>query len=117
MGIKVEFNPDLALRHYSEYETGNRKEEECIPKNLEAGHTYSFLEQGQRNYWLHGEIPLLETKGGEVLSRPLASIIITEATHLLINNEMYTKGIYKVIEVFSSDEIYFEGFARINKEK
>lgn len=39
MGIQVEFNPDLALRDYSEFEKGNRKEEECIPKNLETGNS------------------------------------------------------------------------------
>ena len=68
MGIQVEFNPDLALRNFSEFEKGNRKKEECIPKNLEAGEVYNFLKLGQRNYWLFGEIPLLETKGNEILS-------------------------------------------------
>jgi len=69
MGIKVEFNPDLALRDISEYEKGNRKIEECIPEPLEEGRIYDFLKKDQRNYWMHGEIPLIVTKGGEVLSR------------------------------------------------
>ena len=34
MGIKVEFDPDLALRDYEEFIKGNRKEEECIPEKL-----------------------------------------------------------------------------------
>lgn len=45
MGIKVEFNPDLALRNISEYARGSRKLEECIPENLEAGKVYDFLKK------------------------------------------------------------------------
>jgi len=117
MGIKVEFNPDLALRNISEFKNENRKEEECIPENLEAGKVYNFLKKDQRNYWLYGEIPLIETKGNEVLSRPKASIIILEATHFLKDREIYTKGNYKVVEVFDDNKIHFEGFekAGINK--
>lgn len=113
MGIKVEFNPDLALRDISEYEKGNRKIEECLPKDLKAGKTYPFLKKDQRNYWFFGEIPLIETKGGEVLSRPLASIQILEATHFLKDGEMWTKGKYRVIEAFRDDKIYFEGLDRV----
>ena len=116
MGIQVEFNPDLALRDISEFKKGNRKEEECIPENLEAGKIYAFLKKDQRNYWFFGEIPLLETKGNGELSRPKASIQILEATHLLIDNEIYTKGKYKVIEVFKDDKIYFEGFMRAGED-
>jgi len=50
MGIKVEFNPDLALRNISEYENGKRSMEECIPKDLQVGQTYDFLKKDQRNY-------------------------------------------------------------------
>jgi len=32
MGIKVEFNPDLALRNISEFKNGRRQIEECISK-------------------------------------------------------------------------------------
>ena len=108
MGIQVEFNPDLALRDIAEYKAGKRKIEECIPKNLEAGKSYYFLKKDQRNYWFHGEIPLVGTKGNQNLSRPLASVIILEATHFLENKEMYTKGKYRVIEVFGDDKIHFE---------
>ncbi len=113
MGIKVEFNPDLCLRNYSEYENGNRKIEEVIPKKLEKGKTYPFLKKDQRNYWLIGEIPLRETKGSEALSKPKASVIILEATHFLENGIMYTKGKYKIIQVLDEKTVYFDGFEKI----
>lgn len=117
MGIKVEFNPDLALRDISEFKNGNRKIEECIPENLKVGKVYEFLKKDQRNYWLFGEIPLIETKGNEILSRPKASIIILEATHFLENEEIYTKGRYKVVNVISDGETYFECFDKIGVRK
>jgi hypothetical protein len=112
MGIKVEFNPDLALRDISEYEKGNRKMEECIPEEMRENEIYDFLKKDQRNYWLFGEIPLVETKGGEKLSRPKASIIILEATHFVENGEIYTRGKYKVVEIFRDKEVKFECFDR-----
>lgn len=113
MGIKIEFNPDLALRNISEYKNGNRKIEECIPKNLEIGKTYPFLKKEQRNYWLDGEIPLVETQGNQNLSKPKASVIIMETTHFKEGDEIYTKGKYKVIEIFNDDKVHFDGFSRI----
>lgn len=115
MGIKVEFNPDLALRDISEFKGGRRKVEECIPESLEAGKIYDFLKKDQRNYWLRGEIPLIETKGGEKLSRPRASIQILEATHFLADGEVWTRGKFKVIEVFEDNGIKFEGLWRVGK--
>jgi hypothetical protein len=112
MGINVEFNPDLALRNISELKNG-RKKEECIPEKLEAGKIYDFLKQGQRNYWLQGEIPLLETKGSQQLSKPIASIIILESTHFLHNGMPWTKGKYKVVETFKDDRIHFNGFSKV----
>ncbi len=95
MGIQVEFNPDLALRAYN---TPNRLPSECLPEKLEQGQIYEFLKQGQRNYWLEGEIPLLETKGNQKLSSTLASIIILEATHFMSPDQgPCTRGKYKVI--------------------
>lgn len=114
MGINVEFNPDLALRHISEYKNGNRKVEECIPENFKVGEIYPFLKKGQRNYYFHSEVPLIETKGGGALSRPKASIIILEAMHFLEDGEVWTRGKYKVVEVFKDDKIHFEGFDRIS---
>ncbi len=114
MGIVVEFNPDLALRNITAYKNGRRKNEECIPAKLEAGVTYNFLKHGQRNYWLDGELPLLETKGKEVLSRPKASIVILEVTHFKQNNANWTKGKYKVVEVFNDGKIHFESYKRVN---
>ena len=113
MGIKVEFNPDLALRDISEFEKGNRKKEECIPEDLEEDKVYNFLKAEQRNYYIEGEIPLLETKGNQILSLPKASIIILEATHFLENGKTYTKGKYKVIEIFNDNKIHFNGFNKV----
>ena len=115
MGIIAEYNPDLALRDISEFKKGNRKEQECIPENIESGKVYDFLKKGQRHYWLEGEIPLVETKGNQQLSRPKASIIILEATHFFgEDKQTYTKGKYKVTEVFSDDKVHFEGLEKIN---
>jgi len=75
MGIKVEYNPDLALRNISEMRTGGRRKEECIPERLETGESYDFLKQGQRNYWIEGEIPLVETKDSQQLSRPISTAL------------------------------------------
>lgn len=113
MGIKVEFNPDLALRNISEYKAGRRKLEECVPEPLEYGRAYNFLKKGQRCYWFDGEFPLVETKGNQQLSRPLASVEILEATHCRINGEIYTKGKYKIVDIFKGDEVHFENLKRI----
>ena len=106
MGIPVEFNPDLALRDYSEFENGNRKEEECIPKDIKEGEVYKFLKKGQRNYWLSGELPLLKTDGNQNLSKPLASIIIEEATHFKYEGEVYTTGKYRIVSLDAKFESY-----------
>lgn len=115
MGIQVEFNLNLALRDYSEFEKGNRKLEECIPQDLEAGKVYDFLKSGQRNYWLEGEIPLVKTEGNQQLSRPLASIVIEEATHFIKEDEIYTRGKYRVVDVFDINDsmIHFEAMEKV----
>lgn len=107
MGISVEFDPELALRNISEYKAGRRKKEECVPSPLKAGEIYNFLKREQRNYWMHGEVALVETKGNQALSMPLASIILLECTHFLKNGEVYTKGKYKVKEIFKDDKMQF----------
>lgn len=122
MGIAVEFNPDLALRDFSEYKSGKRKIEECIPDNLKIGKIYDFLKKGQRLYyfsdnefWGNGQIPLCKTSGKEKLSRPVASVKMLEATHFMKNGECYTRGKYKVIGVFDEDDrnVHFEAYKRI----
>ncbi len=115
MGIAVEFNPDLALRSIYEYKAGRRKIEECLPEKLKVGEIYNFLKSGQRNYWLDGEVPLLETKGNQKLSRPFASIIILEAVHFKENAEIWTKGKHQIVEVFNGDKIEFESYARVGE--
>jgi hypothetical protein len=114
MGIQVEYNPDLALRNIEELRAGRRKEEECIPGDLQPGQTHDFLKAGHRNYYLEGEIPLLETKGNQELSKPLASIVILESTHFLREGKPFTRGKFKVVEVFSPDsgKVEFNGFFR-----
>lgn len=119
MGIQVEFNPDLALRNFSEYTLGKREREECIPDTLIAGQEHPFLKKGQRLYWLSdnpqddfGELPLIETDG-EKHTPPLASVKILEATHFLKNGESWTRGIYRVVEVFHGDSVFFNGLSRV----
>jgi len=113
MGIIIEYNPDLALRNISEFKNGNRKQEECIPENLKAGEIYDFLKKGQRVYWFYGEVPLVETTGNQNLSRPKASVVIVEVIHFMNGSEVFTKGKYKVIEVFNDDKVHFDGFTKI----
>lgn len=110
MGIQVEFNPDLALRAYG---TLGRLEAECLPKNIEEGRTYEFLKQGQRAYWLEGEMPLVETKGEGRLSSPIAIIQITEETHFSDSERIWTRGKYHIIKLIKPGEICFNGFNRI----
>jgi hypothetical protein len=115
MGIKVEHNPDLALRSISEFKSGKRKETECIPDPLEAGKTYAFLKAGQRNYWLMGEIPLIETNDEKNYSKPKASVIIQTASHFVENGKIVTKGEYKVIDIFTDNAIQFNGWERVKR--
>ncbi len=114
MGIQVEFNPDLNLRNYAAFERGERKAEECIPRKLEAGKSYSFLKQGQRLYWLEGEFPLRETTGDQKLSRPVASIIMKEVVHFMQDGKSYTRGTYEVKKILGPHAPpYFEGFESV----
>ena len=71
------------------------------------------MKEGQRNYWLEREVPLVETKGNQNLSRPKASVLILEVIHFINNGRPYTKGRYKVIELFNDNKIHFDGFNKI----
>ena len=110
MGIQVEFNPDLCLRKFG---TSDRLKEECLPEKLNSGEIFEFLKEGMRNFYLLGEIALRETKGNTILSKPLASIQIIEATHFIKDNKIFTKGKYKIIEILDSNKINFDGLDRI----
>lgn len=112
MGIRLEFNPDLALRNISEFKAGRRKKEECIPETLKEGKVYPFLKEGQRMYWFGGEFALIETKGNERLSAPIASVQLLETTCFLQNGRVYTKGKYKVVKVIPRGELYFNWMAK-----
>ena len=60
---------------------------------------------------------MLETKGNQQVSRPLASIRIMEATHELssLTTGPITSGKYYVIEVYDPNDptIHFEGMDKI----
>lgn len=119
MGIAVEFCPDLALR---EFGSEGREGEECLPEELVVGEVYDFLKKGMRVYylsddewWSKGELPLCKTPGMQKLSRPLASVKILEVTHFLRGGVVWTRGKYKVVEVFDegSEKINFESYRRV----
>jgi len=112
MGIQVEFDPELALRDIKEFKSGKRKKDECIPEKLEVGKIYPFLKNDQRNFYMLNEIPLIETKGNGVISRPIASIILEEVTHFNENGKVYSKGKYCVKEIFEDAQVYYEGTDR-----
>jgi hypothetical protein len=113
MGIVVEFNPDLTLRNKPAIKKYCRKLEECIPSPLIAGKIYEFLKKEQRFYWLHNELPFLETQGKGELSSSMASITHLELIHFKISGDVMTKGKNKVIKVLSEGEIYFNGINKI----
>ena len=110
MGVPVEFNSVLALRNHSAASGDERSAMERIPASLVAGSVHEFLKSGQRIYRLDVEIPLVETRGGHDISRPLASIMIIEATHVLRDGAYWTKGTYRIAEVFDPADpaVHFE---------
>lgn len=100
MGLKVEFNPSLALRASGDFENGTRQKEECLPETLVVGQHYPFLKRDQRIYWIGKGTNLSETAGNEALSKPLAEVIIREATHFQIDDTIWTKGYYEVMKLY-----------------
>ncbi len=116
MGIQVEFNPELALFNFSEFRQKQRLLEECIPEKILEGKVYNFLKDGLRNYYLFGEVPLIETNRNHIHSPPMASVIILSVTHFLKNGTPFTKGEYKVVEVFNDNKIHFNGLERADKK-
>ena len=112
MGIKVEFNPDLALRSIDEYKAGRRALEECIPEDLVEGKKYPFLKNGQRLYNIGSKTPLLQTKGEEKLSEPLAAIRILEVVHGIEAGQVFTRGTYIVDRVLGDGWAGFGGYGK-----
>jgi hypothetical protein len=112
MGIKVEFNPDLALRSIAEFKAGRRKKEECVPARLALGKMYPFLKSGQRLYNIGSKTPLLVTKGNENLSEPVAAIRILEVRHILKGKEIFTEGTYIVDRVLDNGWVGFGGYGK-----
>jgi len=117
MGIKVEFNPDLALRDIAEFKKGKRKIEECVPEKLKVGKVYNFLKKEQRIYWFEGEIALIKTttKGGS-FSQPIANVNLIEATHFRWDGEVWTKGKYQVSKIFTEEKTEFTKGCRMVKK-
>ncbi|HLD84936.1 MAG TPA: hypothetical protein VI968_00105 [archaeon] len=127
MGIVAEFSPELVLASMRESRDGRRKKDECLPEKLKKGKTYKFLKDGQRHFWLDGECPLVErleedkskidvsksTAFSWGYSRPKASIKILEAIHFMKDGKAWTRGKYKVVEVFNDDKVHFEGYWKI----
>jgi hypothetical protein len=113
----IEVNPALILRNAEEAHKGIRKTEECIPEEIQVGHIYPFLKKDQRIYWFSGEIPLIEKNEEGQLSRPLASIEVLEVTHFVDNGHIFTRGLYKVTEVFEDEAIHFEGLDKVQQGK
>lgn len=117
MWIQVEFNPDLALRDIKFFKNWEREIEECIPEKLEEWKIYNFLKSWQRNYYLLDDepVPLIKTEGNQKLSRPYAWIRILESTHFNKWWEVWTKGKYKVLNIFDIDnpKIHFEWFLSV----
>jgi hypothetical protein len=125
MGIQAEYCPELVLANIKEFKEGRREKDECIPPDLWSGQIHNFLKDGQRHYWLDGHCPLIErleedkskldkksTAVSWGYSKPRASIQIIEVTHFLKGDKVWSRGKYKVIEIFTDDKIYFEGFWR-----
>lgn len=114
MGIEVEFHLELALASIKRYRSKKANLEECVPDNLKPGEVYNFLRRGQGIYWMEDEIPLVEISHNGELSKPLASITILEETHFRKNNQIYIRGKYKIVEVFTVNDnlIHFEGMRR-----
>lgn len=115
MSINMRFAPDLVLRNFYEYVSGEKRVEECVPKDMKEGESYDFLKAGQRAYWLDGEQPLLEKSPNGEISPPMASVIILEVTHFKENGKIWTRGKYFVKKVLERDEIYFNGCEPIKK--
>ncbi len=108
MGTVTEHSLGLALRDYG---TKDRRPEECLPQTLTPGTVNEFLKEGQRGYDVGQEMPLRRAKGEQSVSRPLASVSILESTPFEMDGKTWTKGKYKVREVYdpSDPTVYFEG--------
>lgn len=100
MNIKPEYESQLVLRNIREFVANKRKFEECIPENMKEGREYSFLVEGQRNYWLFGEFPLYEMREDGVVSENHRALVnIFEVTQFIEKGHVFTKGKYKLLTV------------------
>ncbi|MBI4433511.1 hypothetical protein HY632_01955 [Candidatus Uhrbacteria bacterium] len=117
MGASIEFNASLALRVMAEYHAGRRRKEECVPEVLAVGEVHTFWKSGHRIYRLDLETPLRQTTGNCNVTRPLASVLLLEVTHVLVEGEPVTRGSYRIVERFDPNDptVHFEGILRAPK--
>jgi hypothetical protein len=88
-----------------------------VPEKLKVGKVYNFLKREQRIYWFYGEVSLIKTttKGGS-FSQPVANVEFVEVTHFMQGGEVWTKGKYKVLEVFAEEKTEFVKGCKIAKK-
>jgi hypothetical protein len=100
MNIKPEFESALVLRNIRDFVKNRRMFEECIPENMKEGREYSFLVEGQCNYWLFGKFPLYEKREDETIpDNPRALVNIFEVTQFIEKGNVFTKGKYIVMSL------------------
>ena len=105
MGIQVEFNDVLALRHY-DYAEYAICEAGCVPKDLVVDSQHEFLKVGYRVMPLDKPIPLVITEGKGRFSKVLGLVIIrcVCVDKDPLSDEMKTTGVYRVSKVFNDEE-------------
>ncbi|MEI6731525.1 MAG: hypothetical protein WCK90_02475 [archaeon] len=101
MSLETHYCKLLALRSYK---SPSRTPDECLPETLESGSIYTFLKSGQRIFDLNNPIPLHETQGDEMLSKPIALVNIIKATHHKTGDTIWTSGKYVISEVIPENK-------------
>lgn len=97
MGIQVEFNPDLALRNISEFKSGKRKIEECIPINLKKGDANVAGEKTNYHVIIDATV-----KEGEIIDAHVLHDGNTYNFRLVDNPKIFTNGEFSFQEMLGS---------------
>lgn len=101
MTTSITYNTDLALYSFSQFQFGERREEECLPADLQVGEAYPFLKMGHRNYEIGGLVTLLEMEPDEVLFRMRAEVEIVESFYVIEDDQSLTRGTYRVTQLIT----------------
>lgn len=101
MDHKPMANQDLGLYSYSEFKSGKRKLQECVPESLELGSEHPFLKAGHWLYEKDSVITLLELAKDDVLFKMRAQVRITDTGFMVEDGQSYTQGLYLVEELLS----------------